>query len=100
MEFDKELIKKAKSAQSVEEIKEIAKENNLEISDKEARIVFDKFHYDGQLSEEELDNVSGGQCVPESSGMIPKYKVGDEVRYVNCPAVSMTVVKVDPTRID
>lgn len=100
MEFDKELIKKAKSAQSVEEIKEIAKENHLEISDKEAQIVFGKFHSDEELSEEELDNVSGGQCVPESSGMTPKYKVGDEVRYVNCPAVSMTVVKVDPTRYE
>lgn len=100
MEFSKELIEKAKNAKSIDEIKEIAKENNLEINDKEAQIVFNKFHSNGELSEEELDNVAGGQCVPESSGLTPKYKVGDEVIYVNCPTVSCTVVKVDPTRYE
>lgn len=100
MEINKELIEQAKKAASVDEIKTIAKENDLEISDEEAKTVFERFHTSGEISDEELDNVAGGKCVPESSGMTPKYKVGDEVIYVNCPVVPLTVVKVDPTRYE
>lgn len=100
MALNKELVEKAEQAKSVDEIKEIAKKNNLEISDKEAQITFDRFNSKGEMSEEELDNVTGGQCVPPSSGISPEYKVGDEVRYEYCPAVSLTVVKVDPTRYE
>ena len=59
MNVSKELLEKAKTAKKAEELIEMAKAENIELSD------------------EELDNVSGG-CSPSAP---PKYHVGDYVKY-------------------
>lgn len=58
--FTPELIEKAKTARSAEELIALAKENSIELSDDEAKNYFDKLNASGALSDEELDSVSGG----------------------------------------
>ena len=57
-----DIIVKAKQAKSVEELLALAKENQIELNEEEAKIYFEQMHKSGELSEEELENVSGGQC--------------------------------------
>ena len=60
MNFTKELLEKAKSAQSAEELKELAKAVGMEMSAEEAEKYFAELHKIGELADEELNNVSGG----------------------------------------
>ena len=77
MEFSKELIEKAKTAKSAEELLEMAKEENIELSAEEAAKYFAELNKTGELADEELSNVAGG-CSPSEPA---KYKVGDYVEY-------------------
>ena len=60
MKYSKELIEKAKTAKTAEELLAMAKAENIELSAEEAESAFTKLHKTGELSDEELDNVSGG----------------------------------------
>ena len=66
MKYSIEQIKLAKNAQSAEELIAAAAENGITLSKEEAGQYFDKLHQQMPLSEEELDNVSGGSwlCGP------------------------------------
>ena len=57
-----ELISKAKAAKSAQELFYLAKENGIEMTEESAEAYYDKMHQTGELADEELDNVSGGQC--------------------------------------
>ena len=77
MNVSKELLKKAKTAKTAEELLEMAKVENIEISAEEAAKAFAELNKTGELSDEELDNVSGGGCGDSNkSGDTPKYSVG------------------------
>ena len=72
-------LEKARTANSAEELLEMAKAENIEISAEEAAKAFAELNKTGELSDEELDNVAGGcgkEKIPE-----PKYKIGDMVIY-------------------
>ena len=76
MSFTKELLEKAKTAKTAEELIEFAKAENIELSAEEATKAFAELHKSGELSDDELDNVAGG-CedeIPE-----PKFQVGNLV---------------------
>ena len=61
--MNQELITKAKAAKSVEELLELAKASNVELSEEQAKEYFAKLNpTKGELSDEELDDVSGGGC--------------------------------------
>ena len=61
-----ELIEKAKTAKSPEELAALAKENGIELSSEQANAYFAKLgSEDGRLTDDELDNVSGGGCLGE-----------------------------------
>ena len=77
MNISKELFEKAKQAKTAEELLEMAKAENIELSAEQAAKAFAELHKAGELSDEELDNVSGG-CSPSAP---PKYHVGDYVKY-------------------
>ena len=63
MELNKELLSKAKEAKTPEELLTLAKENGTELTEAEAKTYFDLLHpQTGELSDDELDNVSGGGC--------------------------------------
>jgi hypothetical protein len=55
-----ELIAKAKAAKSAEELFELARANDVEITEDMARIYFDQLNTSGALSDDELEAVSGG----------------------------------------
>lgn len=60
MEFIKELLERAKNAESAEALLALAKENDYEMTAEEAEAYFAQMHKSGELSDEELENVSGG----------------------------------------
>ncbi len=60
MKLTNELIEKAKTAKTAEELLEMAKAENIEMTAEEAAKVYAELHKTGELSDEELDNVSGG----------------------------------------
>ena len=55
-----ELIAKAKAAKSAEELFELAKENNVELTEEEAKTYFEQLNANGAVSDDELGAVAGG----------------------------------------
>ena len=55
-----ELIAKAKEAKSAEELLELAKENGVDLSEEEAKTCFEQLHANAEVSDDELEAVSGG----------------------------------------
>ena len=76
MNVSKELLKKAKTAKSAEELLELAKAENIELSAEQVAQAFVQLNKNGGLSDGELDNVSGG-C----KGRTPKFSVNDRVSH-------------------
>lgn len=85
MNVSKELLEKAKTAKSAEELIEMAKEENIELTVEQAAKALAELNKAGELSDEELDNVSGG-C---GSGDEPLFAVGQwvYVRATNAAAL-------------
>ena len=85
----KELIEKAKTAKSAEELLEMAKAEGMELTAEEAEKHFCELHKTGELSDEELDSVSGGCVNPSPQGLALSesevkhlYHVGQTVEYI------------------
>ena len=91
MNISKELVEKAKTAKLAEELLAMAKAENIELNAEEAAQAFAKMNKNGELSDEELDNVSGG-CGRdyEPSGETPKFHVGDRLAMVH-PVIGRSV---------
>lgn len=75
MKFTDEMLEKAKTAKTAEELLEMAKTENIELTEEEAAKAFEELNKNGELSDEELDNVAGG-C-DEFKPTKWKYNVGD-----------------------
>lgn len=60
MNISKELLEKAKTAKTAEELLEMAKAENIELSAEQAAKAFAELNKTGELANEELDNVAGG----------------------------------------
>ncbi|MDD7167979.1 MAG: hypothetical protein PUH47_00530 [Clostridium sp.] len=86
MNVSKELLERAKTTKSAEELLEMAKEENIELTAEEAAKAFEELHKTGEISDEELDNVAGGCGDPETPGE-PKFNVGDQVYYLDTKPV-------------
>ena len=65
MKLSKERFEKAKAAGSASELKALAKAEGISLTDAEAEKHFARLHHTGELSDEELNNVSGGCGDPE-----------------------------------
>ena len=63
--FSTELIAMVKTAKSVEELFELVKSNNIEITEEEAKTYFEQINANGVVSDDELDAVAGGFGVVE-----------------------------------
>ena len=71
--MDKDLIQRAKSAKTADELLALAKENGITMSAEEASVNFKALHpASGELADDELDNVSGGACVTVTAATCPK----------------------------
>ena len=87
MKFSKELLEKAKTAKSAEELLAMAKTENIELTEEEAAKAFAELNKSGELSDEELDNVAGGCGKSPRDGnrfgseaeVTYKYSIGDIV---------------------
>ena len=77
MNISKELLEKAKQAKTAEELLAMAKAENIELTEEQAAQAFAKMNKNGELSDEELDNVAGGGC----QGRPPKFSLNDRVSH-------------------
>ena len=80
MTISKELLEKAKTAKSAEELLEMAKTENINFTAEEAAKAFAELNKSGELSDEELDNVSGG-CGDLSWGSYGEVSRAEDVRF-------------------
>ena len=86
-----ELIVKAKVAKSAQELLELAKANNVELTEEEAKTYFEQLNANGAVSDDELDVVAGGLGCPndgEESEAKPRLMPGQTVRVLDgkiCP---------------
>ena len=85
MNVSKELLEKARTANSTEELLAMAKAESVELTEEQAEKAFAELNKTGELSDEELNNVSGG-C---GSGDEPLFTVGQwvYVRATNAAAL-------------
>ena len=71
MELNNEILAKAKTAKTPEELIEIASENDVEMTEEGAKAYFDLLHpKTGEISDDELDNVAGGACYRGDGRMV------------------------------
>ena len=56
----KELLEKLQSAKSVEELVEMAKAEGAEIAPDKAEELFAKLNAEGEISDEDIENIAGG----------------------------------------
>ena len=97
MKISKELLKKAKTAKSAEELLEMAKAEHIELTAEQATKALAKMNKNSELSDEELDNVAGG-----GGGRPPKFSRNDRVSHKGSDgkAVYGTVVLIIPVESD
>lgn len=91
-----ELIAKAKAAKSAEELFALAKENNVELTEAEAKTYFEQLNANGAVSDDELDVVAGGNFLgwscPSEDGVEEKV-VNDGTSARTCPHCRATINK-------
>jgi hypothetical protein len=82
-----ELIAKAKAVKSAEELLALAKANNVELTEAQAKTYFAQLSANGAVADEELEGVSGGGFLglscPEGEEEAPMKLVGKKVRLLN-----------------
>ena len=61
--MNEELLLKAKGAKNAQELMKIAEENNYPLALEDAENIFATLNREGELSDDELDAVSGGGCL-------------------------------------
>jgi len=79
--MDPKLVEKAKEAKSPKELALMAHKEGIELSDGEAERYYADLHaQEGELSDQELNNVTGGACdeaEPEKASKYELHKDGD-----------------------
>lgn len=75
MNITKELLEKAKTAKTAEELLAMAKAENIALTEEQAAKAFAELKRSGEIADEELDNVAGG-C-DEFKETKWKYNIGD-----------------------
>ena len=85
MELNKELVAKAKEAKTPEELMALAKENGIDMTEESAASLFEQLNSKtSELSDSELDNVSGGCGGGYDAGRPhPQFAVGETVLYIH-----------------
>ncbi len=62
MKFTEEQLAKIKAAKTAEELIALAKAEGIEATEEQIRAQFDAMHKEGELADDELNNVSGAGC--------------------------------------
>ena len=93
MEVSKELMEKAKNAANADALQVLAKENGWDMNKDEAKAYFEELHKTGALSDEELENVTGGGCRKNGHLVVTVYYSCDQWR---CKDHGMLRVPIPP----
>ena len=89
--FTPELIKEAKIAKSAEELLALAKTNNVDLSETEAKTYWAQLSASGTVSDEELDAVvGGGSCPNNGEEEENTLSGGDRVKIPRCTGCGST----------
>lgn len=80
MKFTKEQLAKIKAAKTAEELIALAKAEGIEASEDEIKAQFDAMHKEGELADDELNNVSGAGCDGDKDPDEHWFNPGDRVR--------------------
>lgn len=87
----KEILEKIREVGSVEELLVLAEKNGVKLSKEKAEEYFESLNKGGELSDDELDSVSGGKCIkfsfcPHCHSAEPEwlYREG-ELALIKCP---------------
>lgn len=91
-----ELIAKAKAAKSAEELFELAKENNVKLTEEEAKTCFEQLNANGAVADDELGAVAGGgflglSCPSEDE--VEEKVVNGGTNATTCPHCRATILK-------
>ena len=94
-----EMIEKAKTAKTAEELLELAKANNVEMTADEAATYFAQLNpKSGELDDDDLDAVAGGACADSNDNDNPSVGVGDTVQITSGETCSSCGVKIGIVR--
>ena len=86
-----ELIAKAKATKSAQELLELAKANNVDLTETEAKIYWVQLSASGTVSDEELDTVvGGGSCPNNGEEEENTLSGGDRVKIPRCTGCGST----------
>ena len=86
-----ELIAKAKAAKSAQELLELAKANNVDLTETEAKTYFEQLNANGAVSDDELDIVAGGLgCPDDGEEEENTLSAGDRVKIPRCTGCGST----------
>ena len=85
MELNKELVARAKEAKTPEELMALGKEAGIDMTEESAASLFEQLNSKtSELSDSELDNVSGGCGGGYDAGRPhPQFAVGETVLYIH-----------------
>ena len=95
MEMNKEMLEKAKTAKTVEELKALATDIGIELNDEQAHAYFAQLNKkSGELQDEELDNVAGGACYTDDGRKVTT--VANSCAEWQCPYCHTVQRKIQP----
>lgn len=79
--MNRELLEKARKAKNAEEIIVLSKENGIDLSPSGAEDIYSRLNKRGEMSDDELDSVSGGACQGDGGESIPKFSDGEKISW-------------------
>ena len=92
-----EMIEKARTAKSAEELLELAKANNVEMTADEAKTYFAQLNpKSGELNDDDLDAVAGGGCNDDERQRENEDKV---IHTIVCPSAARSVIGASTTLV-
>ena len=83
--YTPELIAKARAAKSAEELFELAKANEMEITEEDAKLYFAQLNANGAVADDELDAVAGGGSCPGDDDEEDEGNSSSGTYKVHCP---------------
>ena len=83
--YTPELIAKARAAKSAEELFELAKANEMEITEEDAKLYFAQLNANGAVADDELDAVAGGGSCPGGDDEEDEGSSSSGANNVTCP---------------
>jgi hypothetical protein len=92
-----ELIAKVRAAKSPEELLELAKANNVELTAEEAKTYYEQLHTNGAISDDDLEAVAGGGICDELRNF---FRARNSFMESSCPSCRQQPTNLDRASFD